>query len=192
VTKLEGINNFTRTQRLGAAIDLWFAADAIPGLRTELPYPARGYGRDPLTGYRRLGRIAGSAEAHDLEAFVIRHNTPHHPRLQAIGMATVQKAQDNWGLNTPGGIELSYWCASDPKKAHDIGTTATKELLEASKVMPQTHSWHIRWMVTLPEDEIKKAVCEEVGLAPMGSPQRYDIGDGVTLPRQLWGIDFAD
>jgi hypothetical protein len=99
------------------------------------------------------------------------------------GVATIEQAP--WAENTivSNAFELSYWVRKQPNKdtAIEIGTSVLAGLLR--------HHGNIHdalWMVTLPDDEIKRYVCVANGMTPVGEPQQYTIEDGVTIDRQLW------
>jgi len=184
--RLHDIETLGRFQRAKTAIGLRKAARATVDLQRELPYPAQGYG-NPRRGYKRLGRIAATAESHGLKAFTIMENAPARRRLQAIGMATAQASVPRPNpTEMRHGIELSYWHSSSVLQ--DFGSQVMDLLMakvEAGAVSGSEANASL-WMVTLPNHLRKASICEAVGMIAVEIPQVYHIDDGVTEPRQLW------
>lgn len=185
--KIEFANvaDLSRLDRFVMAGELREAVKSNDQLATELPLPNKGYS----SRYRKAARLksaARKAETANLNAFVITANS------KAIGMATAQVALPKPALieEAPGGIELSYWHRQEPtREALRIGRRVMMILVgQASLETYGAEPDFVRWMVTLPEDEIKSKVCEEIGMQPVGEPQPFEIGDEVTIDRQLWAL----
>lgn len=179
------IEHLSRIRRLGAATDLWMARCEASGLERELPLPAKGY-RDPVRACLRLRRIGNTATQHKLSAFAINDGRRY------IGMATRQVYSPNPNplSKFTRSAELSYW-HRDIEKARQavaVGSRIVGSLLEVNSSTGVLDPNANAWMVTLPEDEIKTEVCTQAGLTPVGEPQVYNIGDEVTVPRQLWAM----
>jgi hypothetical protein len=199
--RLQDIETLGRFQRAKTAIELRKAARAtVDLLQRELPYPAQGYGSSQR-GYKRLGRIASTAESHGLKAFTIMQSAPARPRMRAIGMATAQVSlpkPNPTGMHN--GIELSFWDRSSSwhrsirlEDAQSLGSQVVDLLMaevEAGAV-PGAEANASLWMVTLPNHLRKASICEAVGMIAVETPQVYHIDDGVTEPRQLWVLETA-
>jgi hypothetical protein len=106
-------------------------------------------------------------------------------------MASAQAHNPNPNhINAQHGLELSYWHEKmAEREAIDTGCRVVKNFRSlAVQQYAEGGPVDKLWMVTLPDDEIKTAVCEQIGFDDTGDPQIYTIGDGVTEVRQLWVI----
>ncbi|NBU33635.1 hypothetical protein EB118_00840 [bacterium] len=145
-------------------------------LRVEQPYADKIY-QSPIKAYRHIGHIATQMHLGKIDAFVTKVGS------KPQGVATIMQAP--WAANTlvSNPFELSYWVRKQPNKdtAIEIGT-----IILAGLMSYHGNIHDALWMVTLPDDEIKRYVCEANGMTPVGEPQQYTIEDGVTIDRQLW------
>ncbi len=177
-------------ERLKYSKDLKDAVKSNAQLKTELPYVANGYSTR-IKSFRRIGRIAQAVEDNKLWAAVI--DSGGH----GIGIGTSQalRPEPNILKDKEGrAVEISYWHEHtvNPGSAFEIGTFVVTNLINQSNILDS--SLNAAWMVTLPEDTVKAAVCERIGMVQAHDHLKrdfmFDIGDGVMVPRNLWVFSY--
>jgi len=167
----------TGLKRFGAAIALNNARNTVSHeLAKELPYADKIY-QSPLKTYRRIGYVASQMQMGHGNAYVVRFKD----KVQGVAARIPAAWTSDTSATNP--TELSYWIRrqENPETAVEIGKQIVSMLMFDYKDTNDTH-----WMVTLPDDEVKRAVCESSGLQPVGQPKQYHINDGVNVDRQLW------
>ena len=186
---LRRVEDLSGAQKVGAAFDVWLAMRDNPGLTRELPLTDINY-KSPLHALHRVRELGRTAAHPSLSAFAINDGE------QFIGMASRKILRPNPDvLGTPTlstyrtALEIAYWHreARTVAAAVRIGTQIVGQLLEVNELDVRDLDF-APWMVTLPDDGVKAAVCEAVGFEPIGQMQKYDVGDGVIEPRQLWAL----
>lgn len=150
-------------------------------LDVELPIVAKAY-EQHVAAFRRMSAIRKAAGKAGLSANVIVNSG------FAIGVATAQlnteKPQVLSG-HDGNAVELSYWHEWPASyAAPNIGEAVVEDLVDIATETPFNSD--LLWMVTLPEDVVKRHVCRQLGFEAIYGPQMYEIGDGATIPRQLW------
>lgn len=179
VIEFENIGGLSPLERVTRSFGLLNAKEAAPGLGRELPKTSKNY-NSPFKAHRRLKYIAGLVNTGDYTAEIFRDER------RVLGIASRQDnlafpLRDYAGEKTS---EISYWHRKLPTDtALDVGLTVVNRLVDRP-VPPDDFS--ISWMVTLPDDEIKAAVLLAAGMQMVRGPQSFEIGDGVSEPRQLW------
>jgi|GEM_PF-2142743 len=153
-----------------------------PHLAHEAPDDAEAY-VSRWQAYRRLRTAKRVAHQGYVREHLIVDNG------QAIGKA------DAWPQLFPNNessaligerpIRLAYWHQWPSQSgAEDIGHHAMTDLMHVATAPPLKAD--SLWLVALPEDAAKVAVLRGLGFLSQGPPQSYEIGDAVTVPRQLW------
>lgn len=172
---------FNMWERARYSRDLAKAVGSNAQLSRELPLVVTGY-RNPIRGFRRIAKQAAKRDV--LAAHVI------DVQGRGIGAASAEISRpdpDELKTRFSGeqAVELSYWHEDVSElQAIRYGISVVRQLAAVAKQSP--YSGEVLWMVTLPDDEVKTAVCETLQFAQIEVPQPYHLLDGVDEPRQLW------
>jgi len=164
---------------------LWQASRHNAQLAEELPLVERGYS-NPRKAAARLARIKRTAGRHSLAPYVIRTRGEHGE--SAIGVVSLQSQDSDPTKSLPQrqvATEVSYWHDLNPAIAVDVGKVVVATAVKSADHEDSEVLSNFLWTLILPGDHVKERVFKDLGFVEKSEPQVYNIGDGVSTPRQL-------